>query len=126
MASGTCCISMVNPFSFKFSSNIFSRKKLTGGTRYFKSNNLSQVDIAWLPLLHRALIIKQNTGFDFLSGLPKVQAWQKSVVALDYLNKTVSEDFEALFKGFYLTNTYLSGGNTPQKTSTCGTCSCCG
>ncbi|WP_076410512.1 glutathione S-transferase family protein [Shewanella sp. UCD-KL12] len=82
--------------------------KLTGNTQFFKSNELSNVDIAWLPLLHRAAIVKKYTDYDFLDGLPKTQMWQQNVLASLAIEGTVSEDFEPLFRDFYLTNTYLS------------------
>ncbi|GEA49577.1 glutathione S-transferase [Vibrio inusitatus NBRC 102082] len=75
---------------------------------FFKSNQLSNVDIAWLPLLHRAHIIKQHSGYDFLSGLPKAQAWQKNLLSSGLIEPTISEDFEAAFKSFYLKDTYLA------------------
>ncbi|MDO6764178.1 glutathione S-transferase family protein [Agarivorans sp. 1_MG-2023] len=99
--------------------------QLSGTTMFFKSNQQSNVDIAWLPLLHRANIVKQHTGFDFLCGLPKTQAWQNNVLATGLADKTVSDDFEALFTDFYLTNTYL-GGNDAEEKVACGTSSCCG
>ena len=35
-----------------------------GDTQFFKGNYISNVDIAWLPLLHRASVIKERSGFD--------------------------------------------------------------
>lgn len=84
-------------------------KQLSGATAFFKSDSLSKVDIAWLPLLHRFAIVKEYTGYDFLCGLPKVQAWQKAILSTGLIEKTVSEDFNSRFHAFYLTNTYLSG-----------------
>jgi len=82
--------------------------KLTGKTALFKSDNISKVDIAWLPLLHRAAIIEEHTGFDFLSVFPKVKAWQKALLATGIADKSVANDFVARFSDFYLTNTYLA------------------
>ncbi|WP_028865942.1 glutathione S-transferase family protein [Psychromonas aquimarina] len=101
-------------------------KQLSGETRFFKSDILSSVDIAWLPLLHRAAIVKKYTGFDFLCGMPKTQAWQQAVLAAGLAEKTVSEDFEALFTDFYLTNTYLGLGEDAAENAGCGSSSCCG
>jgi glutathione S-transferase len=101
-------------------------KQLTSNSTFYKSNTLSNVDIAWLPLLHRAHIVKKHTGYDFLCGLPKTQAWQETVLATGIAKKTVSEDFEQLFKDFYLTNTYLGEGKDVQQSEGCGTSSCCG
>ncbi|GLX83756.1 glutathione S-transferase [Thalassotalea loyana] len=93
---------------------------------FFKSNELSNVDIAWLPLLHRAAIVERYTGFDFLSGFPKVKWWQKAIMNLGIVEKTVSSDFEKRFKDFYLTNTYLADGNNVDQVDGCGTTNCCG
>jgi len=101
-------------------------KQLTNDSTFYKPNALSNVDIAWLPLLHRADIVKKHTGYDFLCGLPKTQAWQETVLATGIAEKTVSEDFEQLFKDFYLTNTYLGEGKDVQQSEGCGTSSCCG
>ena len=79
---------------------------------FFKGEQLSNVDMAWLPLLHRADIIRSHTGFDLLDGFPKVQAWQKALMATGLVDKTVSEDFEERFTDFYLSDeTYLGAGN---------------
>ena len=38
---------------------------------YFDGDTLGMVDIAWLPLLHRAAVIERATAFDFLGACPK-------------------------------------------------------
>lgn len=48
-----------------------------GSSSFFKGDFISNVDIAWLPLLHRAAVIKEHSGIDMLDGFPKVQKWQK-------------------------------------------------
>lgn len=100
--------------------------QLSGEHAYFKSNQLSNVDIAWLPLLHRAAIIKEETGYDFLCGLPKTQKWQQNVLNSGLIDNSVSEDFVELFKSFYLTNTFLGTGKEAEKSTNCGPSSCCG
>ena len=99
--------------------------KLTGETKFFKSDNISKVDIAWLPLLHRAAIIENHSGFDFLCGLPKVKAWQKALLATGLAEKSVANDFVERFNDFYLTNTYLAESKDIA-TNTCLSTSCCG
>ena len=79
-----------------------------GVTQFFKGNYISNVDIAWLPLLHRASVIKERSGFDMLEGFPKVQAWQSALIKSGLTEKTVPQDFVEKFSGFYLTNTYLA------------------
>lgn len=99
--------------------------KLAGETKFFKSDNISKVDIAWLPLLHRAAIIEKHSGFDFLCGLPKVKTWQKVMLATGLAEKSVANDFVERFSDFYLTNTYLAE-NKDIVANTCLSTSCCG
>ena len=73
-----------------------------GDGPYFDGDTLGMVDIAWLPLLHRAAIIERYTSFDFLDTFPKVKQWQKALVDLEITDKSVSEDFESRFTAFYL------------------------
>tara|TARA_B100001059_G_scaffold173633_1_gene173840 strand:- start:66 stop:722 length:657 start_codon:yes stop_codon:yes gene_type:complete len=79
-----------------------------GNTEFFKGDYISNVDIAWLPLLHRASVIKEGSGFDMLEGFPKVQKWQAALIESGLTDKTVPEDFIEKFSGFYLTNNYLA------------------
>lgn len=113
--------------SAKFIS-VFSKveQQLSNENKFFKSNNLSNVDIAWLPLLHRADIVKKHTGFDFLCGLPKMQAWQNALLESGVAENTTSDDFEELFSDFYLNNTFLGTGKSAQANEQCGTTNCCG
>lgn len=99
-----------------------------GGGPYFKGEQLSNVDLAWLPLLHRAFVVRQHSGYDFLDGLPKVQAWQQALMDTGLPQKSVSDDFVEKFSDFYLSSeTYLGCGHScsdsPDKA--CGTGSCC-
>lgn len=111
-----------------------AEKKLTG-SRFFKGDNISNVDIAWLPLLHCALIIKQGSGFDMLAEFPNVQQWQNELYNSGLMNKTVPENFIDVFSNFYLTNNYLASlknneqqACTPksQCNSSATSSSCCG
>ncbi len=102
-----------------------AENQLSEGNKFFKSNQLSNVDMAWLPLLHRAAIVKEHSGYDFLCGLPKMQAWQRNLLDTGLVEKTVSGDFEDKFHSFYLTNTYLGEGKDIQTQGCCGPASCC-
>ena len=105
-----------------------AEKQLDGGP-YFNGDQLGNVDIAWLPLLHRAEIIERHSGYDFLSGYPKIKAWQVALMDTGLANRSVSEDFDDAFAAFYLSEqTFLGRGghgvetvrrNTPSR---CGTC----
>lgn len=82
-----------------------------GDGPFFGGINIGNVDIAWLTILHRADIIRRKTGYDFLSGYPKVQAWQKELMKTDIPERSVSPDFEEAFTDFYLSeNTFLGTG----------------
>ncbi|MGR5298737.1 glutathione S-transferase family protein [Vibrio mediterranei] len=103
-----------------------AENQLSGNTKFFKSDAFSNVDMAWLPLLHRAAIVKAHSGYDFFCGLPKMQAWQRNIMESGLVEKTVTSDFETRFADFYLTNTYLATGKDVQAQQDCSTSSCCG
>ena len=66
------------------------------------------VDIAWLPLLHRAAIVEQKSGYDFVSEFPRLKRLQKDLMKTGIAEKSVSRDFNDKFATFYLTDdTYL-------------------
>ena len=94
---------------------------------YFKGGTISNVDMAWLPLLHRAAIIEQHTCYDFLARFPRVKAWQKALLETGLAEKSVAGDFEDAFTGFYLSEeTYLGkgedGGGMADELSRAGSC----
>ncbi|UJF19736.1 glutathione S-transferase family protein [Vibrio sp. SS-MA-C1-2] len=103
--------------------------ELSGDTQFFRSNEIGTVDIAWLPLLHRAAIISNKSGFDFLDGMPKMQAWQAALLDTGLVEKSVSDDFEPMFCDFYLINTFLAGDLLEDHSQQCKNkpmSSCCG
>lgn len=102
-----------------------AERQLSAEHRFFKSDQLSNVDIAWLPLLHRADIVKKVTGYDFFCGLTKMQAWQKAIMESGLVDKTVSADFEQKFRDFYLTTTYLAISEKGLTNKSCINTSCC-
>jgi glutathione S-transferase len=96
---------------------------------YFRGTDISMVDIAWLPLLHRADLIERHTGYDFLDGYPRVKEWQDQLMKTGLAEKSVADDFESAFTGFYLSDsTFLGNGSTScrdQIAQCCGSSSCC-
>lgn len=83
---------------------------------FFKGESLSNIDIAWLPLLHRAAIIESHTGYDFIAKYPKVKKWQSALIQTGIPEKSVTTDFEEAFIDFYLSDsTFL--GNTNHGTN---------
>ena len=89
---------------------------------YLDEDTLGMVDIAWLPLLHRAAIIQRYTDFDFLEAFPKVKRWQEAVLAIGIAEKSVSEDFESRFTAFYLADTTHLGQLAKKQSGA----ACCG
>lgn len=78
---------------------------------FFNGETLGNVDIAWLPLLHRAQIIKERSGFDFLANFPKLRDWQAALADTGLYAKSVAGDFDELFSDFYLSDrTFLGRG----------------
>lgn len=73
-----------------------------GDGPFFKGESLSKVDIAWMPLLHRANIVERHSGYDFLAEYPRVKAWQVALLSAKIPEKSVSEDFESAFTDLYL------------------------
>jgi len=100
-----------------------------GATTFFKGEKISNVDIAWVPLLHRANIIRNHTGFDFLADYPKVQAWQKAIMDTGIAEQSVADDFEEVFARFYLSDATFLGCNSNQVSTLDSRCSaggnCC-
>lgn len=75
---------------------------------YFSGDTIGMVAIAWLPLLHRADIVAQRTGYDFIGPHPKLKSWQQVLLANDLASQSVAPDFEEAFGAFYLSDeTYL-------------------
>ncbi|WP_236701357.1 glutathione S-transferase family protein [Thalassomonas viridans] len=102
-------------------------EKILGKEPYFKSKTLSNVDIAWLPLLHRTSVIKKHSCYDFLEKYPKVKAWREAVLNTGLAEKSVADDFIEAFTGFYLADTtYLGKGeDCPPSIGPCPTDYCC-
>ncbi len=103
-------------------------EKQLGNGLYFKGPSISKIDIAWLPLLHRAAIIEKHACHDFLVKYPKVKKWQSSLLKTGLAEKSVPNDFEDAFTGFYLSDsTYLGKGEdcTNRSDDQCITASCC-
>lgn len=109
--------------------NAFAKvEQQLGNGPYFKGKTISNVDIAWLPLLHRAAIIEEHTCYDFIAKYPKVKAWQHALLQTGLAERSVSDDFEEVFTGFYLSeNTFLGAGECCENISDmlCGSGSCC-
>lgn len=83
-------------------------EKQIGNHSFFGSDQLGMVDIAWLPILHRAEIVSQRVRYDMLGDRPKLKAWQTKLIETGLAKKSVASDFEDVFSEFYLSDeTYL-------------------
>ena len=100
-----------------------------GETPFFGGSSLGMVDIAWLPLLHRADIIRRKSGYDFLGDRTKLKSWQSRLLSSGLAEKSVVEDFEDAFAAFYLSDeTFLGRGSDPEESRSrtcCSPGSCC-
>lgn len=97
-------------------------------TPFYKGEALSNVDIAWFPLLHRAALIEQYGHYDTLSAFPQLKVWQQALLNTDLAKASVADDFEQIFTRFYLSHeTYLgqSCDCTFEALPVCGSKSCC-
>jgi len=80
-----------------------AEKKLGTGP-FFNGPSIGKVDIAWLPLLHRAAIVEDRTGYDLLAEYPRVKRWQTSLLDTGLAERSVAGDFEDVFSSFYLSD----------------------
>ena len=87
-------------------------EKQLSDTPYFGGDTIGMVDIAWLPLLHRANIVEHHTGYDFIGCRPRLKRWQQVLLADDLAANSVAPDVEEAFRAFYLSDeTYLGRGD---------------
>lgn len=97
-----------------------------GDTGFFDGDTVGMVDIAWLPLLHRADIIERKSGFDFIGDRPKLKRWQTRLIETGLPEKSVAPDFDAAFADFYLSDETFLGracaGETVNGTASRGAC----
>lgn len=102
-----------------------------GGGPFFWGSALGNVDIAWLPLLHRSAIVAEHNGHDMLDAYPRVKAWRQAVLDTGIPKRSVSADFTQRFSDFYLSErTWLGRGaivaemssdrDAPKSNSCCG------
>ena len=89
-----------------------------GDDRFFSGSAVGMVDIAWIPLLHRAEIISRRTSYDYIGNRPKLKKWQSAVIATGLAEKSVAKDFEQVFVDFYVTEkTFLGRRRTVHQCS---------
>ncbi len=83
---------------------------------YFGGETMGMVDIAWLPLLHRADIVFRHSGYDFVGERPRLKAWQTRLLRDDLAARSVAPDFVDAFSAFYLSDdTFLGRGQRAER-----------
>jgi glutathione S-transferase len=119
----------LNERSLKLQRAFTAIERALGESAFFNTQSIGMVDIAWLPLLHRAAIIKKHTGYDFLADYPKLKKWQDNILKSGLADKSVSEDFEQVFTDFYLSEDTFLGNKgdvySNQADQACASGSCC-
>lgn len=104
-------------------------EKQLGDTPFFGGDDIGMVDIAWLPLLHRADIVEEHSGYDFIGDHPKLKKWQKRMMDTGLAEESVPPDFEDVFSAFYLSDkTFLGRGCDVENcdfSERCATNACC-
>ncbi|MGI9418668.1 MAG: glutathione S-transferase family protein [Geminicoccaceae bacterium] len=104
-------------------------EKQLGDTSFFGGEDVGMVDIAWLPLLHRADVVEKHAGYDFVGDRPKLKAWQRQLMDTGLAEKSVAPDFEDAFANFYLSDqTFLGRGGKVENRCFAGACvtdACC-
>ncbi len=84
---------------------------------YFSGSELGNVDIAWLPLLHRAQIVRNVSGYDMFRDYPKLRNWQDQLEKTGLYERSISDDFQGKFINFYLNEeTFLGRGASDNET----------
>ncbi len=106
-------------------------EKQLGDGPFFSGPELGNVDIAWLPLLHRSAIVADHSGHDMLEPYPRVKAWRHAVLDTRIPERSVSQDFTQTFSDFYLAErTWLGRGGhvdeAPSEVQPAKSGGCCG
>ncbi|MEM7250104.1 MAG: glutathione S-transferase family protein [Pseudomonadota bacterium] len=102
-------------------SNISGRVAQTNGP-FAHGDHMGAIDIAWLPILHRAAVIEEWSGVNYFEDHPTLEAWQAAVMGTGIPDKSVPEDFIERFTGFYLAETTYLGQLAREKIGE----ACCG
>ena len=102
-------------------------EKQLSGRSFFNGDAVGMVDVAWIPILHRASIIERYSGFDFIDGFPRKNRGRHVLRATGLAERSVAEDFEERFTAFYLSEaSYLGRLTKESRGSACtGSPECC-
>lgn len=70
--------------------------------QFFMSDSIGRVDVAWLPTLHRFNVFQEMTNYDFIADYPKITRWTNTIRDMGLFEKTTVNDFEEVFKQYYV------------------------
>lgn len=119
----------LNERSIKLENAFAAIEKVLDDRPYFQSTTPGMVDMAWLPLLHRAALIEKHACYDFLAAYPKLKAWQQTLLASGLAEKSVAATFEQTFTEFYLSDETFLGNRGDVCSSVtddaCASGNCC-
>lgn len=65
----------------------------------FSGERFSLVDAAFAPLFMRLGLLKQLTGTETMSNLPKVTAWSEQLLQRENVQQSVVEEFPMMYRG---------------------------
>ena len=86
----------------KLKKAFLSIEKVLKPNTFFNGTSINMVDIAWLPILHRAALIESGSGYDFLKDFPKCKQWQKLLLSTGLAEKSVAKILQVNFSHFIL------------------------
>ena len=103
---------------------------------FFNGRELSLVDAAYAPFLHRLHIVEEKAGTGALDGFPLVRAWSDALVADPRVSGSVHESFRDRFVGNLVsrgcyTGAFFAGSGAPAAAAAStaaprpGGCGCC-
>ena len=69
------------------------------GANFFNGNEFQMIDAAYAPMLMRLNFIKNLTGEDLLTELPKMAKWSANLLSLDCVKDSVVPELPMMYKG---------------------------
>jgi glutathione S-transferase len=80
--------------------NLLTRlEAVHSGQDYFNGNEFNLIDAAYAPLLMRLDLLKQHCDLDVLKDLPKLQHWQKTLLARPCVKDSVVPELSQMYRG---------------------------
>ena len=69
------------------------------GHAYFNGDDFCLIDAAYAPMLMRFDLLKQHCDLDVLAGLPKMQAWQQTLLDRPCVKNSVVSELPIMYRG---------------------------